>query len=94
MAAGRSCRRTPAIGLPASRLSRAAISSACCLHQVHEPEQDLAALGGAHAAPRPLKGAAGGRDRTIDIGRVAFGDGGDDLLGGGIEGLEGAAGDG
>ena len=45
-------------------------------------------------APWPLKGAARRRDRAIDIGRVAFGDGGDDLLGGGIEGLEGAPGDG
>ena len=61
------------------------------LHQVDEPQQDLAALGGAHGAPRTFEGAARGGDGAIDIGLVAFGDGGDDLFGGGIEGLEGAA---
>ena len=42
-------------------------------------------------APRAFEGAARGGDRAIDVDLVAFGDGGDDLFGRGIEGFEGAA---
>ena len=42
-------------------------------HQIDEPQQDLAALGGAHGAPRAFEGAARGGDGAIDVDLVAFG---------------------
>ena len=60
------------------------------LEQVRPAHQDLAALGGAHRAPRAFEGAAGGRDGVVDIGLVAFGDDSNDLAGRGIERFEGA----
>ena len=50
----------------------------------------MTALGGAHRAPGAFKGAACSGDRSIDVGLVAFGNRGDDLFGGGIEGFEGS----
>ena len=64
------------------------------LHQLGQTEQDLAALGGAHAAPRALEGAPRRGHRAIDVGLVAFGHRRDDLFVGRIEGLECAAGGG
>ena len=64
------------------------------LHQLGQTEQDLAAFGGAHAAPGALESAPRRRHRAIDVGLVAFGHRRDDLFVGRIEGLERAAGGG
>ena len=88
MAAGKSWRIVAEIGLPASRLSISTISSACCLNRSAHLQQDMAALGGAHGAPGTFEGAAGGGNGMINVRLVAFGNGGDDLFGRGIEGFE------
>jgi hypothetical protein len=57
-------------------------------HQVRKPQQNFPALRRAHGAPRAFEGASRRRDRPVDVDFVAFRDGGDDLLGGRIEGLK------
>ena len=61
-------------------------------HQVDEPEQDLSRARRAHGAPGAFESASRRGDRAVDVGFVAFRDRGDDLLGGRVEGLEGASG--
>jgi hypothetical protein len=50
----------------------------------------VAALGGAHRAPRAFEGPARRGYRVIDVDLIAFRDRCDDLFGGGVEGVEGA----
>jgi len=52
----------------------------------------MAALGGAHRAPRTFKGTARGSDGAIDIDLVALRDRRDDLFGGRVQGFENAPG--
>jgi hypothetical protein len=50
----------------------------------------MAALGGAHRAPRTFEGTARGSDGAIDIDLVALRDCRDGLFGGRIQGFESA----
>src|SRR5699024_11771417 len=65
------------------------------LEQRDQAQQDLAALGGVHAAPDAgvERGARGG-DGAVDVLRIARGDVGELPAGGRVDALEGRAGDG
>ncbi len=65
-----------------------------CFHQLHEPEQNMAAFGRPHRAPGPFKSSACGGDGALDIDLVAFRDRRDGLFSGRVQGCEGAPGDG
>src|SRR5208337_1416329 len=61
------------------------------LGQVGEPVHQAAAIAGVHLAPGALavvERLPRGLDREVDVGGVAHGDFGDDLLGRGVDGLE------
>jgi hypothetical protein len=62
------------------------------LDQVVHAQQQALALVGCPPAPVAFERATGRRRRLVDVGGVALGNAGDDLAGGGIEGVEFLAG--
>ena len=61
-------------GLPESRLSSSTSSSWSLADQIGQLQQQAAALGGAHAAPRAVEGRARRADGDIDILGIGLGD--------------------
>ena len=77
-------------GMPTSWAMTAAISSRPRFECVGDATQELAALGGGLLGPPGERGLRR-RDGAVDVGGVAGGDGGEALLGGGVDHLERAA---
>jgi hypothetical protein len=62
------------------------------LDEIGQFEQQVLPLKGLDLAPWPFEGAAGGRDRAVDILGIALGDGGEQFSGGRVVRLEALAG--
>ncbi len=62
--------------------------AAALLDDPGDPVEVLGALAARHRAPDLVVGLAGGLHRAVDVGGVGLRDLGEDLLGGGVDGLE------